>query len=38
MIRAINKGPYESKLGRMHDDPEVSATDDPALPVVGPAE
>jgi cytochrome d ubiquinol oxidase subunit I len=38
MIRAINKGPYESKLGRMHDDPEVSATDDPSLPVIGPAE
>ncbi|MFT4076404.1 MAG: cytochrome ubiquinol oxidase subunit I [Asticcacaulis sp.] len=38
MIRAINKGPYENKLGRMHDDPEVSHTDDPAMPVVGPAE
>ncbi len=38
MVRTINKGPYEAKLGRMHDDPEVSPTDDPSLPVIGPAE
>jgi cytochrome d ubiquinol oxidase subunit I len=38
MIRTIKKGPYEAKLGRMHDDPEVSPTDDPSLPVIGPAE
>ncbi|MDI7773941.1 cytochrome ubiquinol oxidase subunit I [Asticcacaulis sp. EMRT-3] len=38
MIRTIKKGPYEAKLGRMHDDPEVSPTSDPALPVIGPAE
>jgi cytochrome d ubiquinol oxidase subunit I len=38
MIRTINKGPYQAKLGRPHDDPEVSPTDDPTLPVVGPAE
>lgn len=38
MIKTINKGPYAAKLGRLHDDPEVSPTDDPTLPVVGPAE
>ena len=38
MVKVVRKGPYESKLGRMHDDPEVSPTDDPALPVIGPAE
>lgn len=38
MIKTIKKGPYEAKFGRMHNDSEVSATDNPALPVVGPAE
>lgn len=38
MIRTIKKGPYEAKLGRMHHDPETSPTDDPAMPVIGPAE
>ncbi len=38
MVHTIKKGPYEFKLGRMHHDPEVSPTDDPAMPVVGPAE
>ena len=38
MIHTIKKGPYEAKLGRMHHDPEVSPTDDPSLPVIGPAE
>ncbi len=37
MIKTIKMGPYAQKLGRMHDDPEVSPTDDPSL-VAGPAE
>ncbi len=38
MVRAIKKGPYEAKFGRMHDDLETSPTDNPGVPVIGPAE
>ena len=38
MIKTVKTGPYALKIGRMHDDPEVSPTDDPSLPVIGPAE
>ena len=37
MLKTIRTGPYAFKLGRMHDDPEVSPTDDPAMGVIGPA-